>query len=349
MKLVSVDPLQDAVWTRLIASSPLASLFHAPEWIACVSSVYGFEPRAFVLLSAEDVPIGGIHLCTINDIRGERVVSFPFSDFADPLAPDIDTWRALFAPISDEIRPFYVRALHSPLPAQQTELQATKQTAWHALNISPELDHIWMQIDESARRAIRKAQRMGVTVRPAETISDWRAFFAFHLDIRRRKYSLLAQPFAFFLALKEQFVDKGRGVLLLAEVEGRVIGSVLYLGWKDTLTYKFSASDLDALAYRPTDLLIWEGVRYAKDRGYRIIDFGASDLDQPGLIRFKRKYADSEKHITFLRYIPDGYVASPREFETSAVLGALTALLTKDSVPAPIAEEACDLLYRFFA
>ncbi|MCQ3931822.1 MAG: hypothetical protein DPW16_15320 [Chloroflexi bacterium] len=348
MQMLRVNPLTDLAWKNLVHSHDLGSVFHSIDWIESVSECYGFQPTAYILLNGSETPIAGLHLCNITDIRGHRLVSFPFCDFTDPIVADSKAWQALSDSVFADNVPFHIRCLHNEIPLDDPRLTITKQTMWHGLNVEPDLDTLWHNIDSSARRAIKKAQRLGVTVRPAETLSDWRAFFTLHLRIRKSKYQLLAQPFAFFEALKVRFVDKGRGALLLAELEGQVIGSVLYLGWKDTLTYKFSASDFDFLDKRPTDLLVWEGIRYAKENGYSFMDFGASDLDQEGLIRYKRKFADNEKLISFLKYTPTGYVDHPRDKETSSTLGHLTDLLTHPQVPDSVTENAGKLLYRYF-
>src|SRR5690606_30698311 len=114
----------------------------------------------------------------------------------------------------------------------------------------------------------------------AESEDDLRAFFEMHLRVRKHKYGLLAQPYRFFRSIWDNFLVPGRGRLLLARVDGRVVGGVLYLDWGDTVYYKFNASDPGDLGVRPNDLLVWEGLRRAHESGMRWFDFGVSDWDQ---------------------------------------------------------------------
>ena len=44
------------------------------------------------------------------------------------------------------------------------------------------------------------------------------------------------------------------------------------------------------LNHRPNDVMIWNGIRLAKERGLARFDFGLSDWDQEEHIRYKRKY-----------------------------------------------------------
>jgi CelD/BcsL family acetyltransferase involved in cellulose biosynthesis len=186
-----------------------------------------------------------------------------------------------------------------------------------------------------------------VSVRRGETEADMRAFYDLHLRVRKYKYGLLAQPYRFFRSIWEQFLDPGHGVLLLASVDDRVIGGVVFLEWQGVLYYKFNASDRTNLAVRPNDRVLWEGIRYARERGLAQVDLGLTDIEQDGLVRYKRKYATEEKAITVLRHQPPGF-PSTRDQQARRMLRDVTRVLTDASVPDAVSERASDTLYRYF-
>jgi lipid II:glycine glycyltransferase (peptidoglycan interpeptide bridge formation enzyme) len=101
------------------------------------------------------------------------------------------------------------------------------------------------------------------------------------------------------------------------------------------------------LSLRPNDLLLWKGIEYAKAEGYTYFDFGLSDWDQEGLVRYKRKFASDEREIAFLRY-QQNHAPSHEVAEIQRLLPQLTELLTRDDVPDEITEQAGAMLYRFF-
>jgi GNAT acetyltransferase-like protein len=239
------------------------------------------------------------------------------------------------------------RCLHNVIPLLDPEFSQPKVAKWHGIDLDGELDDHWTRIDGSARRAVRKAERLGLTTRLAHTEEDLRAFFALHLGIRKYKYRLLAQPYRFFENIWRVFSSAGLAALMLAEAGNDVVGSVMYLGWGSTLYYKFSASSAEHLECRPTDLLIWEGIKYAKSHGYRFLDLGLSDWEQDGLVRYKRKFATEEKTITFLRHEVDR-PASRHEREIPPLLNDLTELFTDPEVPDSITERAGNALYQYF-
>jgi lipid II:glycine glycyltransferase (peptidoglycan interpeptide bridge formation enzyme) len=240
-----------------------------------------------------------------------------------------------------------MRCLHNDIPLNDGRYQHVKRAKWHGIDLEGDPEMHWSRIESSARRAIRKSEKSGITVRLAQDEKDLREFFNLHLGIRKYKYRLLAQPYSFFQNIWQIFSAAGRAALMLATANDEVIGSVMFLGWGSTLYYKFSASSAAHLEYRPTDLLIWEGMKYAREKGYTFLDLGLSDWDQEGLVRYKRKFATSEKTITFLQHQVDRPV-SVQEQAVPQLLSTFTDLMTDPAVPDELTERAGDAIYRYF-
>jgi CelD/BcsL family acetyltransferase involved in cellulose biosynthesis len=346
VKVVAVDPRTHPLWRKLVNQAP-SSVFHSPSWIQVLSDTYGWQARAYILIDDSEEPKAGIPFCRIADILGERIVALPFSDYCDPLVNDGECWRFLIDCLLPEDCPISVRCLHNSLPLADERFTVTKQAKWHQLDLRPEVDVLWRAMHDSTHRAIRKSQREGLTVRMAQSEQELRAFFEMHLRIRKYKYGLLAQPYSFFQNIWQHFVEKQHGFLLLALSGDKIVAGDFFLDWKDTLYYKFNASLPDDLSHRPNDLLIWEGIQRGKELGLAYLDFGLSDIDQEGLIRYKRKFGTEEKTISFLRYEPNGG-PTPAEKEMRALLGKLTSRFTDQLVPDPITERAGEDLYRLF-
>jgi len=159
----------------------------------------------------------------------------PFSDYCDPLVSSRADWFELREPLLESGCPVAMRCLHSDFPLADPEFTHPKLAKWHGIDLAGELDDHWSRIDASARRAIRKAEKSGLTTRIARTEQDLRAFFALHLGIRKYKYRLLAQPYRFFENIWRVFSSAGLVALMLAEAGNDVVGSVMYLGWGSTI------------------------------------------------------------------------------------------------------------------
>jgi CelD/BcsL family acetyltransferase involved in cellulose biosynthesis len=346
VSIICIDPQTDLRWRRLVERHK-SDVFHAPEWMRVLARTYDFDIQALVVLDEVGEPRSGIAYCQIEDMRSPRIVSLPFSDFCDPLVTNHDDWDCLMDKLSVEGHPITMRCLHNDIPLSDRGLSVVNRAKWHSVDLRADLDAIWKDLHSSARRAIRKAEREGVIVRIAEREEELRAFFELHLRVRKYKYHLVAQPYRFFANIWEQFIEKQKGTLMVAVVGDEIIGGVLFLEWQDKLYYKFNASDANQISRRPNDLMIWEGIKYGKARGYTYLDFGLSDWDQEGLVRYKRKFATAEKTISFLSHTPNGSLP-PQEMEVRHFLTQLTDLFTEEAVPDHVTERAGEILYRFF-
>lgn len=344
--LTTVDPRSDARWAALVDRTPYASLFHAPPWLRAVANTYGLTPQA-TILGDEETAVAGLAHVRIEDARGARLITNPFSDFCDPLADTAGEWQALTSALLSDRAPYTMRIRHSAWPLQDERLHAEEIGTWHAVDISADEETQWAQLGGSSRRNIRHAQQAGVVVEVSADPTQLREFFDLHRQVRKYKYRLLAQPWAFFEQLHEQFAPNGRLHVLLARVHGHAVGGILAIAWGDSLYYKFNASALDELDVRPNDLLAWESINLARRLSLARLDFGFSDGDQPGLIRYKRKFATVESAVHKLTREGDPVPESARRLGRD--LGALTALLTDERVPDDVTEAAGSLLYHYFA
>ena len=88
-------------------------------------------------------------------------------------------------------------------------------------------------------------------------------------------------------------------------------------------------------------------MRLGHAQGLARLDFGVSDIDQPGLVRYKAKFATEEGRVRRLEWQAPGQV-DRRGDEAGRMLGRLTQLLTEPGVPDEVARAAGDELYRFF-
>ena len=347
MNIIAITPHNDQRWYDLLEQHE-STVFHSPQWMRVLANTYGFNVQAYLLLDDHEQPVAGLPFCQIEDLKQKRIVTLPFCDYCDPLVSDAAHWHMLVSRVLEEGCTFTIRPLHNDIGLTDERLALANKAKWHGLSLEASEEALWQSLHSSARRAIRKAAQNDVLVRPANSTDDLRAFYELHLDVRKRKYKMLAQPYQFFESIWEQFVATGQGDLLLAYHEDELVAGVLLLVWKDRLYYKFNASTAMQLACRPNDLLLWEAIKHGKAKKLNYFDFGLSDWDQEGLIRYKRKYANDEKTISFLRYAADD---SPtvQEEHLYKLLPQLTDLFTDESIPDNITEKAGEILYRCFS
>jgi CelD/BcsL family acetyltransferase involved in cellulose biosynthesis len=342
MRVVAVDPRKDHRWRRLAAGNH-GSLFTSPPWIGAVCETYGFTPQARIAVEAGGELVGGLTWVPVRDIRGERLLSLPFSDRADPLLESPDAWPVLAADALATGQHLTLRCRADLRPPTEPTFRTTGEAAWHGTPLDAPPDELLTRFSSAVRRNLATAQRKQVGVTVSTSLDSIRTYHGLHVALRKRKYRLLAQPREFFERIWENFIDDDAVVTILAHVGDEAVAGAVYLVWGETLYYKFGASLAEFLPVRPNDAIHWAAIRWACERGLHLLDWGLSDLDQPGLVAYKRKWASVEHRIVTLQ---SG--VRERNVEADDLLAQLTQLFVHDAVPDTVTESAGALLYRYF-
>lgn len=347
---IEVDPRSDARWEALQPHG--GSLFTTSAWITAVTEVYGLTPSARLLIDQDGTARAGIAYCVVDDLRGRRVVSFPFSDYHEPLGACLSDVAVLLGTFigGSPVR-FRIPDRRLPEGIADTGFTERRSLLGHRIVVDLAADSKarFAALHPKVRQNIRRSRRAGVETELSSDLDRLREFYDLHVDVRTRKYGLLPQPFAFFEAIHGAFAPSGRLTVATARYEGRAIAGIVYLEVGDTLYYKFNASNADELNVRPNEDLVWAGIEICAERRLTGIDLGVSEVEQDGLVRYKRKLAHVERDVVTL--LTDGAEPDPfaeRSAEVSALLSQLTELFTDDAVPHAVAEQAGALLYKYF-
>jgi hypothetical protein len=114
----------------------------------------------------------------------------------------------------------------------------------------------------SIKRAVAKAHRSGVRVRPASTLKELRAWYRLYLDTMRH-HVVPPRPLRLFRAIWEEMRPHGTMRLLLAERGGELLGGCLMLQLGSTVFYGFNGVRRDAFEHRPNDAIHWDAIQSA--------------------------------------------------------------------------------------
>lgn len=349
--MVEIDPRFDPRWQHL--QSHGGSLFTTPAWITAVTATYELRPSARLAVEPDGSVLAGVAYCELHDLRGHRLVSFPFSDFQEPLgASRADVGALLDSFLEGPPATFEVPQHRMPDSELVARFERRADLLQHRIEIDPETDaeKRFSDLHPKVRQNIRRSRRGGVEIELSSDLDALREFYDLHVRVRARKYRLLPQPFEFMKQIHAAFAQNGELTVALARLNGRAIAGVVYLEAGGTLYYKFNASDADQLDVRPNEDLVWAGLEHCVDRGLTGIDLGVSNMDQDGLLRYKRKLADAEQVVVTLR--TPGFGSLNEEgpaAEAAALFPELTAILTDERMPLDLVEHAGSMLYRYFA
>lgn len=317
------------------------TLFHSEPWRQAIEQAFDLKIESFTPPSEPD---GAAYYSTLSDIRGERVVATPFSDFCDPMLSTEAGWNEFADHLRGFERPVTIRPFRNQLAIDDDSFERRRELLWHGIDLSNGADHVWDSLKSKNRTAIRRAEKMGISFRFSSSLDDLRTFHAMHVDLRKSKFRMLAQPFSLFESLHDRFGDD-MAVILATDADGDPVASMVYFAWNGVWYYKFSASY--PRQYRPNAAMLMAACREGADRGLTLLDMGRSDIDQPGLVDFKQQFATEEVALTTLHWQPEEF-NDPSGSEVGRTLGALTELLTDPDSPNDVATKAGELLYRYF-
>ena len=297
-----MDPTTDAGWDARLATHPRATFFHGAAWAKTLADAYGFRCHYVTATRGEELR-GLLPLIEARSwLRGTRGVSLPFTDECAPLSsPDVPAESLLdVATREGQARGWKHLELRGGLE-QLDGVPAAICFHGHVLGLNARSEDNFENFDSSVQRAIRKAEREGVTVEFGTDLAAVRDYYELHCRTRT-KHGAPPQPFRFFRALGEHVLQKGQGFIALARHGRRPIAGAVFLQFGHTAIYKFSASDERCQEWRGANLVLWQSIRRLIASGAMELDFGKTSLSNEGLRRFKRNWGAEERLIRYARY-----------------------------------------------
>jgi hypothetical protein len=309
-----VDPLRDPEWDNAIKDAPEATIFHTSHWAKVLSGTYGYVPHYFLAEHSGK----RIALCLFEVdswLTGRRASSLPFTDECEVLGigNDPERWRGVLEFSAALARNNKWKAVEfRGIPPIAVSAPAT--FFGHELDLSASVEQLFSNCDSSVRRAVRKAERSGVTVGIERSRGAIQEYFRLHC-LTRKKHGVPPQPFRFFEQIYLHIIESGLGFVALGKLAGRVLAGAIFFNYGQKALYKFGASDPAADHFRPSNLVMWGAIRHLAQQGSESLCFGRTSLHQEGLRKYKLGWGAKEKEIRYLQIKANskGYDVAPVE------------------------------------
>ncbi len=340
-----IDPRVDARWDRWLDSHPQATVFHTAAWARVLAESYRFEPCYFTSVAADGTRVLLPMLEVDSWFTGRRGVSLPFSDFCPPLGdagaglPDV-VFSALRAHARE--RGWRYIECRGGLP-QTTGARPSLSYFTHDLDLATGEDALFTAFHPAVRRAIRKAEKSGLTTEVTTSAAAIGEFFRLQ-ELTRRRHGLPPQPIDFFRRMREQILDRGMGFIVLARLNGAAVAGVIFFTLGRGALFKFGASDASYQASRPTNLVLWAAIRECLARGVTHLHFGRNATHHESLRRFKLSWGTREDRIDYVKFD-----CRTQQFSTDRSLlnGWQNRVFRR--LPLPLSRLAGRILYRHIA
>ena len=300
---------------------------------------YGFTP---VWLAADQALLP---LMEVNSwLTGRRGIALPFTDDCAPLCETEQDFQRLFQSAvefgkSRGWKSIELRGGRNFLKAAPASL------AFHGHNLDLAVgeEQLFERLDSSVRRAIRKAEKDGVTVEVLHSEAAVRDFYVLQCQTRKR-HGLPPQPFGFFLNIWRHILSQNQGMVVLASQGGEKIGGAVFFFLGGRAIYKYGASDFRRQHLRPNNLVMWEAMKWLARNGATTLHLGKTSLAHEGLRKFKLNLGAVEQRIEYVKF---DLRAERFVTETDGVAGWHNRVFA--TLPVFMSRLAGELLYKHWA
>lgn len=307
MYVKTIDPTTDARWDAFVLAHGFSTIFHHSAWARVLKDTYRYSPSYYVVEGEAGDIIAAAPFYRISSwLTGSRLVCLPFSDFCFPLSHRPEDTRLLLSSAKEEVDSgqashLEIRGWRDTSDPIELGLVGSWCYVVHAATLARDPEECKWRLHHRALRSLKKAQKLGLTVRDNGGEADVADFYRL-VVATRKKQGLPPQPYSFFRAIHRHLIEPGHAFLAVAEHEGRIIAGSLFLRFRDTITYKFNASDRSYLQLMPNHLLIWHALQKACSEGYGYLDFGRCAVDNAGLRVFKSQWGTQEGDLCYYYY-----------------------------------------------
>lgn len=295
--LQPVNPLEFPDWDVALARRPDFSFFHSAAWTRVLVETYGYQP---VWLGNDSA---WLPLMVVDSwLTGRRAIALPFTDECPPLCESEVRFQELYQAAV---------ALGRQRGWQNLELrggrgllpQAPAAVAFyaHSLDLTVGPTRLFDGFEGSARRAVRKAEKDGVTVEILRSEAALRDFYLLQC-LTRRRHGLPPQPLKFFLNIWRHVIAHNQGFVALARWRGVAVAAAVFLFLGGRAIYKFGASDFRCQHLRPNNLAMWAGIQWLATHGAVTLSLGRTSLANEGLRRFKLNLGAVERRLEYVKF-----------------------------------------------
>lgn len=287
-----------------VAARGDATIFHRPAWLAAVAAGTG-QAACGLITERGGAITGWLPLTELHSsIFGRALVSSGFAVGGGVLA-DSEANAFQLASAAEELA--LRRSCASvELRGGTMPWHWAVRTDSHCGFIAPlatDDDAQLLAIPRKQRAEVRKGLQMDYTVSVGRAEADRAAHYAVYAESVRN----LGTP-VFPRALFDAVLDRMDGDILTIHHNGQPVASVLSLYHGGAVLPYWGGGIFAARALRANDVMYYELMRHARQRGCSAFDFGRSKTGS-GAYHFKRNWGFEAQPLSYASWTAPGHVA----------------------------------------
>jgi hypothetical protein len=292
------NPLENSNWDALLISRPDFSFFHSAAWLKVLTDGYGFVPQFFLVGDAV------LPLIEVDSwLTGRKGIALPFTDECALLGVGADSFEKMFsaAVAFGKSRGWKSIELRGGRKMFGEEVPTSAAYYGHELELTIGENLLFEKMDGSVRRAVRKAEKDGVSVEILQSLDALKIFYDLQC-LTRKRHGLPPQPWGFFMNIHRHILSQNLGMIAVANHAGKPIAASIYFFLGGRAIYKYGASDFAWQHLRGSNLAMWVAIKWLKANGAKTLDLGKTSLANEGLRRFKLNLGARERRVEYVKF-----------------------------------------------
>jgi hypothetical protein len=294
ISIVKVAPALRDEWDEVWKLCDYATYFHSSEW-ASIWSVYTngeFVPAPRMILFS-DGKKAVVPLSLQKGFKGwpKTFWSSPAGTFGGWISKDSLTMDHTMLLVS------YVRKLSdlcwrmNPYDEllSNVVVEGSRTDVTDVLDLKDGFEAIYQGWPKWHRKAANQARRKGVVIRLANSLGDWKEYYEVYKDSLRRWGDTATSRYEFSLFEEMERRNSPNIKLWLATYQEKIIAGALCLYAKKHVAGWHAASLEEYFRLRPNNVIQYEAIRDACERGFSWYDFNPSGGHE-GVRSFKKSF-----------------------------------------------------------
>jgi hypothetical protein len=302
MHVSIVDPLKHRGWDQLLLESRDENVFHTEGWAKTLALSYGYRPLYFGCFNGDRLSFLMPLMEVASGLTGKRGVSLPFSDHCRVFYDKKENFEDAVDAVVDLGRKSGWKYVEWRDPGIiQEGISTWEEHYTHDIDLSRVEQELYLSLQDSNRRNIKKALREGLSVKVAADAAALADFCRLN-RLTRKRHGLPPQPAFFFRQLYENLLSDGKGNVITVYSGWRAVSSSIFLHFGTSVIYKYGASDEAYFKLRPNNLVLWTAIKWYQEHGYKNLNLGKTEAVHAGLLRFKREWGGGERIMPYYRF-----------------------------------------------
>ncbi len=287
MYIAIVRSLPEDQWGKFVENHPKGNIFHTPEMFQVFSRVKGYLPELWAAIEDKNIlalllPVritlmdGWLRNLTTRSVVYGSVLCVSDEKGKKALAQLLQAYKHEVdgKPLFTELRNMFNLDGIQPILRKHGFFYEDHLNYLISLTRLPEV--IFQSFGRRTRKNIRRGLRQGEVV--IEEAKEWKQLAACY-DLVHHTYRAAHVPLADLSLFKAAFdflYPKRMVRFTLAHVDQTPIAASVELLYKDVIYGWYGGMDRTYSSYVPSELVMWDVLKWGAENGYRVYDFGGA-------------------------------------------------------------------------